>query len=203
MAHASASCRIRSDRQTTSLTLTTGVCEAGTKMRGANNINIHYDVTCLLTAVWRSHSGRIVWAAWINCELAREEEGGGGFWTHSTYTGYPGSAGSRQPDRWRWCKRGHTVWQPPPPLQKTPDMDPIKVQCWATVYAVAPALSHHWVNVSCFAGSAVSTFWNRVMFNLALSPRRQMTMHLDDGLSLYTISPDEHTNAQLPHYISR
>ena len=64
-------------------------------------MNIHYDVTCLLTAVWRSHSGQIVWAAWINCELAREEEGGGWFWTHSTYTGYPGSAGSRQLDRWR------------------------------------------------------------------------------------------------------
>ena len=57
------SCRIRSDRQTTSLTLTTGVCEAGTKMRGASNMNIHYDVTGLLTAVWRSHSGQIVWAA--------------------------------------------------------------------------------------------------------------------------------------------
>ena len=95
-------CRIRSDRQTTSLTLTTGVCEAGTKMRGASNMNIHYDVTGLLTAAWRSHSGQIVWAAWINCELAREEEGGGGFWTHSTYTGYPGSAGGRQLDRWRW-----------------------------------------------------------------------------------------------------
>ena len=40
------SCHIRSDRQTTSLTLTTGVCEAGTKMRGASNMNIHYDVTC-------------------------------------------------------------------------------------------------------------------------------------------------------------
>ena len=58
-----ASCRIRSDRQTTSLTLTTGVCEAGTKMRGASNMNIHYDVTGLLTAAWRSHSGQIVWAA--------------------------------------------------------------------------------------------------------------------------------------------
>ena len=57
------SCRIRSDRQTTSLTLTTGVCEAGTKMRGESNMNIHYDVTGLLTAAWRSHSGQIVWAA--------------------------------------------------------------------------------------------------------------------------------------------
>ena len=56
-------CRIRSDRQTISLTLTTGVCEAGTKMRGASNMNIHYDVTGLLTAAWRSHSGHIVWAA--------------------------------------------------------------------------------------------------------------------------------------------
>ena len=74
-----APCRIRSDRQTTSLTLTTGVCKAGTKMRGASNLNIHYDVIGLLTAAWRSHSGQIVWAALINCELAREEEGGGGF----------------------------------------------------------------------------------------------------------------------------
>ena len=94
-------CRIRSDCQTTSLTLTTGVCKAGTKIWGASNMNIHYDVIGLLTAAWRSHSGQIVWAAWINCELAREEEGGGGFWTHSTDTGYPGSAGGRQLDRWR------------------------------------------------------------------------------------------------------
>ena len=94
-------CRIRSDRQTTSLTLTTGVCKAGTKMRGASNMNIHYDVIGLLTAAWRSDSGQIVWAAWINCELAKEEEGGGVFWTHSTDTGYPGSAGGRQLDRWR------------------------------------------------------------------------------------------------------
>ena len=32
--------------------------------RGANNMNIHYDVTGLLTPVWRSHS-----------KLAREEDG--------------------------------------------------------------------------------------------------------------------------------
>ena len=57
------SCRIRPDPQTTSLTLTTGVSEAGMKMRGASNMNIYYDVTGLLTAVWRSHSGQIVWAA--------------------------------------------------------------------------------------------------------------------------------------------
>ena len=31
----------------------------------AGSMNIHYDVTGLLTAVWRSHSGQIVWAAWI------------------------------------------------------------------------------------------------------------------------------------------
>ena len=30
---------------------------------GASNMNIHYDVTGLLTVVWRSHSGQIVWAA--------------------------------------------------------------------------------------------------------------------------------------------
>ena len=52
-----------SGQTTTGLTLTTGVWEACTKRRGASNINIHYDVTGLLTAVWRSHSGQIVWAA--------------------------------------------------------------------------------------------------------------------------------------------
>ena len=54
---------IRSDYQTTGLTLTTGVWGACTKRRGASNMNIHYDVTGLLTVVWRSHSGQIVWAA--------------------------------------------------------------------------------------------------------------------------------------------
>ena len=42
-------CPIRSDHQTTSLTLTTGApysCRSG---RGASNMNIHYDVTGLLT----------------------------------------------------------------------------------------------------------------------------------------------------------
>ena len=34
-------------------------------------MNIHYDVTGLLTVVWRSHSGQIVWPQ----ELAREEGG--------------------------------------------------------------------------------------------------------------------------------
>ena len=82
-------------------------------MRGASNMNIHYDVTGLLTAMWRSHSGQIVWAAWINCELAREEEGGRGFWTHSTYTGYPGSAGGRQLDRWRWQHATYSTYTLP------------------------------------------------------------------------------------------
>ena len=31
---------------------------------------------------------------------------GGGFWTHSTYTGYQGSAGGRQLDRWRCGQSG-------------------------------------------------------------------------------------------------
>ena len=30
---------------------------------GASIMNIHYDVTGLLTVVWRSHSGQIVWPA--------------------------------------------------------------------------------------------------------------------------------------------
>ena len=63
---------------------------------GASNMNIHYDVIGLLTVVWRSHSGQIVCAAWIG-------QGGGGFWTHSTYIrDIQESAGSRQLDRWTW-----------------------------------------------------------------------------------------------------
>ena len=49
---------------------------------GASNMNIYYDVTGLLTVVWRSHSGQIVWAGWI-------AQGGGGFWTHSVISGLP------------------------------------------------------------------------------------------------------------------
>ena len=47
------SCRIRSDSQTTGMTLTTCVCEGCIKRRGASNMNIPYDVTCLLSAVWK------------------------------------------------------------------------------------------------------------------------------------------------------
>ena len=50
-ANIKASCRIGSDTQTTGLTLTTGVWE--NCMRGASNMNIHYDVTGLLFAVWK------------------------------------------------------------------------------------------------------------------------------------------------------
>ena len=32
---------------------------------GASNMNIHYDVTSLLTVVWRSQSGQIVWPAGV------------------------------------------------------------------------------------------------------------------------------------------
>ena len=57
------SCRIRSDSQTTGLTLTTGFRWICMKRRGASNMNIHYDVTGLLSAVWkvtlRSHMGDI------------------------------------------------------------------------------------------------------------------------------------------------
>ena len=31
-------------------------------------MNIHYDVTGLLTVVWRSHSGQIVWPAGVGQE---------------------------------------------------------------------------------------------------------------------------------------
>ena len=47
------SCRIRFDSQTNGLTLTTGVRWICTKRRCASNMNIHYDVTGLLSAVWK------------------------------------------------------------------------------------------------------------------------------------------------------
>ena len=48
----------------------------------------------------------------------REEEGGGGFWTHSTYKGYPGSAGSRQLDRWRCIYCYSETAKPSQPKEK-------------------------------------------------------------------------------------
>ena len=39
---------------------------------GASIMNIHYDVILLLTVVWRSHSGQIVWPAGVG-------QGRGGF----------------------------------------------------------------------------------------------------------------------------
>ena len=77
-------CPIRSDHQTTGLTLTTGVWEACKKRRGASNRNIHYDVTGLLTVVWRSHSGQIV------------GQGGGGSELIAHIRDIQESAGSRQ-----------------------------------------------------------------------------------------------------------
>ena len=47
------SCHIMSDSQITGLTLTTGVLWGCTKRRGASIMNIHYDVTGLLSAVWK------------------------------------------------------------------------------------------------------------------------------------------------------
>ena len=55
---------IRSDSQTTGLTLTTGAPYSCTNGRGCEQYEyIHFDVISLLTVVWRSHSGQIVWAA--------------------------------------------------------------------------------------------------------------------------------------------
>ena len=73
------------------LTLATGVPYSCTNGVGASNMNIHYDITGLLTVVWRTHSGQIVWAVWVG-------QGGGGFCTHSTYAWYQGVC---QLDRWR------------------------------------------------------------------------------------------------------
>ena len=39
---------------------------------GASIMNIHYDVTGLLTVVWGSHSGQVVWPAGVG-------QGTGGF----------------------------------------------------------------------------------------------------------------------------
>ena len=77
-------CPIRSDRQTTSLTLTTGAPYRCTNGKGCEQHEYSlWRHRFLLTVVWRSHLGQIVWAAWIG-------QGGGGFLTHSTYTWYPG-----------------------------------------------------------------------------------------------------------------
>ena len=62
-------------------------------------MNIHYDVTGLLTVVWRSHSGQIVWPAGVG-----REEGGSILIAH--IRDIKESAGSRQLDRYaRLCNR--------------------------------------------------------------------------------------------------
>ena len=63
--------------------------------RGASIMNIHYDVTGLLTVVWGSHSGQIVWLAGVG-------QGRGGSELIAHIPDIEESAGSRQLDRWRW-----------------------------------------------------------------------------------------------------
>ena len=76
---------------------------------GASIMNIHYDVTGLLTVVWRSHSGQIVWPAGVG-----QGRGGGGGGGGSELTAHirdiKESAGSRQLDRWRWTRWAFTLW---------------------------------------------------------------------------------------------
>ena len=55
-------------------------------------MNIHYDVTGLLTVVWRSHPGQIVWAVSIG-------QGGGGSELIAHIHDIQESASSRQLDR--------------------------------------------------------------------------------------------------------
>ena len=55
-------------------------------------MNIHYDVTDLLTVVWRSHSGQIVWPAGVG-------QGRGGSILIAHIRDIKESAGSRQLDR--------------------------------------------------------------------------------------------------------
>ena len=55
-------------------------------------MNIYYDVTGLLTVVWRSHSGQIVWPAGVG-----REEGSSELIAH--IRDIKESAGSRQLDR--------------------------------------------------------------------------------------------------------
>ena len=83
------SCRIQCDSQTTGLILTTGVGDSFTKRRGVSNMNIHYDVSGLLSG--RSHSGRLVWVVWVG-----QGGGGGGSYTHMR--DIKESVGSRQLD---------------------------------------------------------------------------------------------------------
>ena len=56
-----------------SMSVSKQVCLRPVRKGGGGSImNIHYDVTGLLTVVWRSHSGQIVWPAGVG-------QGRGGF----------------------------------------------------------------------------------------------------------------------------
>ena len=57
-------------------------------------MNISYDVTGLLTIVWRSHSGQIVWPAGVS-----QGRGGGGSELIAHIRDIQEAAGSRQLDR--------------------------------------------------------------------------------------------------------
>ena len=80
--HRSHLATIRSDSQTTGLTLTTGVWESCRERRGASNMNIHYDVTGLLSEVCKVtlSSTCVACLSWPG-----RRGGGGGSYTHSTY----------------------------------------------------------------------------------------------------------------------
>ena len=89
-------CPVRSDRQTTSLTLTTGVCEACTKWRGCE----HHEYSlwrrrftdCGLEVTLRSDC--------LACRSWAGKRGGSELIAH--IRDIKESAGSRQLDRWRW-----------------------------------------------------------------------------------------------------
>ena len=72
------------------------LCGETRKRRGESNINIYYDVTGLLSAVWKV----TLRSTCLGCLSWPGRSGGGGAYSHGTYMSYiQEPAGSRQLDR--------------------------------------------------------------------------------------------------------
>ena len=55
--------------------------------------------------------------------------------------------------------------------QQTRHINPMVVQCWASVVDGGPALDHHWVDVSCLLGIIYSIQYNKYLAVLSLLHR--------------------------------